>query len=162
MSAVRSIGLAVASLVLLLPFTTELLGGDASHSTAAAEPKIADEISKLGGRWRVVKVEMNGEPRQEDFTITFKDGRFTRKGKTKTYTGSYELDSSARPRKIIVVKDEDPRHKPLPGIYELEGDTLKICYGKIRPTEFATKPGQNAMLLVLRHESGSNDSSEVK
>jgi uncharacterized protein (TIGR03067 family) len=116
-------------------------------------PPDADELSKLGGSWRIVKAELSGEPREETSVITFRDGRFVRRGKTKTYTGSYRLDPSARPRRISIVKDESPTRKPLPGIYEIKGDTLRICFGADRPAEFATRRGQNAMLLVLRHQA---------
>ena len=39
-----------------------------------------------------------------------------------------------------------------PGIYELQGNTLKICYDvdlKSRPKEFKTKPGQNYFSAVF-------------
>ena len=39
------------------------------------------------------------------------------------------------------------------GIYELDGNTLKICVGESkRPTEFASKPGSKTGIFVLRKE----------
>jgi uncharacterized protein (TIGR03067 family) len=42
-----------------------------------------------------------------------------------------------------------------PGIYELNGDDLKVCLnleGKARPTEFKTKAGDKCLLLVLKRK----------
>ena len=40
-----------------------------------------------------------------------------------------------------------------PGIYELDGDTLKVCYaidGGKRPAEFKAKPGSKHVLIVFK------------
>ncbi len=42
-----------------------------------------------------------------------------------------------------------------PGIYEINGNELRICYdnaSRERPTAFATRPGSMFDLLVLRRE----------
>ena len=39
----------------------------------------------------------------------------------------------------------------MPGIYEISGDTLKVCFdpeGKKRPTEFKTEAGAPTVLVV--------------
>jgi hypothetical protein len=38
------------------------------------------------------------------------------------------------------------------GIYELKGDTLKVCYGSERPAEFKTKPDSSQKLYVFKRE----------
>ena len=40
------------------------------------------------------------------------------------------------------LKPEDEKQLNLKGIYEVEGDTLKFCYGEPRPSEFKTKPNR--------------------
>ena len=65
----------------------------------------------------------------------------------------YVLDPSAKP-KSIDWRDggKNGPSKPLAGIYELEGDELKICWGKEgagRPEAFATAPGTGEWLWVM-------------
>jgi hypothetical protein len=43
--------------------------------------------------------------------------------------------------------------KPVQGIYEVEGDTFKLCYaapGEARPKEFATKAATGLTLAVWK------------
>jgi uncharacterized protein (TIGR03067 family) len=45
--------------------------------------------------------------------------------------------------------------KTMLAIYELEGDSMKVCYdmsGKERPTEFKTKPGTAQFLAKYKRE----------
>jgi hypothetical protein len=44
---------------------------------------------------------------------------------------------------------------PILAIYEIDGDTLKVCYdlgGKNRPTEFKTKEGTALFLATYKRE----------
>src|SRR5262249_26026707 len=103
----------------------------------------------LKGSWRIVAAELAGEPRQESFIITFGEGTYTIKGRTKTDQGSYTADPGPHPGHIAFQKD--PKKPPAPGIYEIEGDTLRICYARsVRPKAFATAKGDQAMLLVFK------------
>jgi uncharacterized protein (TIGR03067 family) len=159
MSLARLIMTAFGGLTLsLLPVgaVVGLADTPADPRMPTTDTKASDELTQMGGCWRIIKAEMDGTPREESFTITFKNGRFTRKGKTQTYTGSYQLDPSARPRQITIIKDEGESKKPLLGIYEIKGKILTLCFGRELPSEFATKAGQNVILLVLKHEAASS------
>ena len=50
--------------------------------------------------------------------------------------------------------DGPNKGKTILAIYELNGDTLRVCYdltGKVRPTEFKTKKGELLFLAIYRH-----------
>src|SRR5439155_23638463 len=65
----------------------------------------------------------------------------------------FKIDPGKEPKQIDItlhLKKSDPTRL---GIYEIKGDTLKVCYfagnmGK-RPAEFATKEGVNIGCIVL-------------
>jgi uncharacterized protein (TIGR03067 family) len=64
-------------------------------------------------------------------------------GKEK-YFGTYKLDESTVPKTIDITITQGPHkgQKKL-GIYDLKGDTLRICVGPLgggRPKEFISKP----------------------
>jgi uncharacterized protein (TIGR03067 family) len=83
-------------------------------------------------------------------TITGDKYVITRDGET-IAKGTFTLDAGQKP-KTIDAKMEGV-DKPIQGIYELEGDTLKICNagpGEARPKEFATKEGSGLTLLVWK------------
>ena len=62
------------------------------------------------------------------------------------------MDAGAKPKTIDLTGFPKPDVKML-GIYELDGNTLKICVGESkRPIEFASKPGSKTGIFVLRKE----------
>jgi uncharacterized protein (TIGR03067 family) len=78
--------------------------------------------------------------------ITYKFG-------DKTKELSYKLDATKKPKWIDITEGD---HTNL-GIYELEGDNLKICFpegGKDeRSTAFESKPDSvNDILIILKRE----------
>jgi len=67
-----------------------------------------------------------------------------------------KLDPSTTPKCVdIVITGGDQKDAVLEGIYELQGDTLKICakvIGKERPGQFTSPEGSNIVLVVLKRE----------
>jgi uncharacterized protein (TIGR03067 family) len=68
-----------------------------------------------------------------------------------------KIDASKSPKHMDVSKGTQfgSGETVWPGIYELNGDDLKICLdleGKTRPTEFKTKAGDKCLLLVLKRK----------
>jgi uncharacterized protein (TIGR03067 family) len=65
------------------------------------------------------------------------------------------LDPKARPRAIDLIVLEGKEMKTLLGIYELDGDTLKICLSeqsKVRPTEFKPDKDTKTGVVILKRE----------
>jgi uncharacterized protein (TIGR03067 family) len=128
---------------------------------AADESKKDDkekDAKKIVGTWSAVSVERNGQKEPDEqakgITVTFTaDGKVTVKTPDKETKGSYKLDAGKKVREITL---EASGEKTLYGIYKLDGDNLTICAidtsADERPTEFATKEGSKARLVVLKRE----------
>jgi uncharacterized protein (TIGR03067 family) len=105
---------------------------------------------KLQGKWTVESFEYNGTPveRMKDATREIKDGKYTLTPKVgDVIEGTVKIDPDKKPKTI----DLDVNGRILKGIYELDGDALKMCYiltdGE-RPTEFASKPESGVILIM--------------
>lgn len=67
---------------------------------------------------------------------------------------TFKLDASKKPKTIDLV-DENGQNAP--GIYEFEGETLRICLnqgGSERPTTFVTKPDTRLRCFVFQRKKG--------
>jgi uncharacterized protein (TIGR03067 family) len=117
------------------------------------------EAKELLGTWVVVACENDGEKVPENI-LQGEVVRFIIRADTITIKvqdeikseDRYTLGPRAKPRAINLTDKEG--RKAL-GIYSLEGEKLQICWterGKARPTEFATKPGSEFDLFVLKRE----------
>lgn len=145
----------ISSCVCFILLTGSLLAADDPKEDAAKKDR-----EKLAGTWKVTSAERDGQPdkRSQNALTTFQaDGKFTVKFTDGTGgDGTFTLDPTKKPRAVDYTLNYGPdKGKLHEGIYELEGDTLKICRsepGKPRPTEFATKTDSGHMLLVLRRE----------
>jgi uncharacterized protein (TIGR03067 family) len=121
---------------------------------------VRKEYGRFEGTWRFTAIEVEGMKTPPEY---FKGARmichgdqFTVKEPTATYRGTFHVDVSKKPKQIDVAFAEGPdKGKTLLGIYELEGDTYRVCIGltgRSRPTEFASKPGSGHVLEVLKRE----------
>lgn len=118
---------------------------------AADEAK--DDKDKLKGTWKVESAERDGQPleRAKQDVITFADDKITIKRPNSTEEATFKLDSAKKPQEITITPSEG-KEKML-GIYQLDGDTLKICISRSeRPTEFSAKAGSQQVLLVFKRQ----------
>jgi len=141
--------------VLMIVVVGLLLAADQPKSDATRK-----EIKDFQGTWKWVSLEMDGKKLPLD---AFKDGmlvitgdKFTTSLVEGTSHGTFKVDVSKKPKTIDVTFEDGPdKGKTMPGIYELKGDTYKVCMalaGKDRPTAFATKPESGHVLEVLKRQ----------
>jgi uncharacterized protein (TIGR03067 family) len=115
-----------------------------------------DKKTDLQGTWAIVSSEFAGAPQKRDIggKLIFDGGKFTFKEKLKDSPGRFVLDTRTKPKQFDFVLDDN---KNVFGIYDLDGDTLKLCFVKggekgSRPTAFVSKKDTNIVLLVLKRE----------
>ena len=123
---------------------------------AGADDKKADAAA-LKGVWQVVATTFDGkEVPSAGRTLLFGDGQFTAYvGDTKGRTLRFTLDPTTSPKRIDLDKGGDGGQAY--GIYALDKEELKICYGEPgaeRPKAFESKAGDKVFLLVLRRVKG--------
>jgi uncharacterized protein (TIGR03067 family) len=114
------------------------------------------DAKALQGTWIPTKAELSGESMPEAVlkTIVLKiDGdKYEVTVGGKLDRGTCVLDSAARPKRLTISGTEGPnKEKTYPCIYELSGDTLRVCYdlsGKAAPTEFKTAAGTQLYLVT--------------
>ena len=119
--------------------------------TTPLQARAADtDQEKLQGKWTVQSFEYNANPvaMMKDATREFKDSKYSLTPKVgDVIEGTVKLDPDKKPKMI----DLDVNGRILKGIYELDGDTLKMCYiltdGE-RPTEFVSKPDTGVILIT--------------
>jgi uncharacterized protein (TIGR03067 family) len=116
------------------------------------------EQKSIEGSWALESGVVNGNKVPDN---QVKDYRMIRKGDQATFQrgketihGTHTIDPTAKPKTVdITPKDGPNKDKTLLGIYELKGDTLKMCYGmagKDRPTEFSSKANSGVILHIWK------------
>ena len=143
-----------------------ILAGCGSQPVAKPPAQSAAPAS-LAGNWEVLSVEAAGKamPPADWQGLHFLIGKdrlkASRKKGTTTETqmkGSYTIDAKKKPAEIDV--KHDGTDETLPGIYEIDGDSLKLCFtrpDKPRPTTISS---QEAIMYVLRRETDEATATE--
>jgi len=133
-----------------------------------SEPPVTDETSredldKLQGIWRTVAVEVDGSPVAswlfENAKLVITGDRFTLRNPLpdadQRMEGVLKLDAGKVPKQLKLTLDGG---QILEEIYELEGNTLRVCYpikDVNRPTSFNTTAKSGLSLVVYERESRS-------
>ncbi len=126
---------------------------------AAPAPKKADEPApaKLEGEWVVESFDAGPKdaPPPGSFRMTFADGKISitdTSGKGHAEEAGYTVDTTQKPAHIDIKPGNGP-DKLVQGIFEIKGDTMKICFGKgsgTRPTAFQSEPEKGIIVINLR------------
>ena len=130
----------------------------ASLTAFAADP--SDDAKAVQGGWLPVKAELAGQPMPESVlkTISLKldHGKYDVSAAGEPDKGTYTLDAASNPKGMSITGTEGPNNgKTYPAIYEIKGDTLRICYdlsGTKRPTEFKSVAGTQLYLVTYNRK----------
>ena len=132
-----------------------LMAADQPEVGGEKEAAVKEEMKQLQGNWVVVSIQVNGKDLPQD---KIGDPNAAIKGdeyRIHDFRLRLMIDPTKKP-KTIDMDGKDGNGKPLRmiGIYELEGDTLKICFAKPgtaeRPTKMETKPDSGQSLVVYK------------
>ena len=120
---------------------------------------VTADMALMQGDWSMVSGTANGEVTPPEAVGTMKrvckgdEAAVTRGGQLVT-RAKFTIDPSAKPKTIDYKTIEGPTAgRTLLGIYELDGDTVKFCFGApggARPAEFVSKPGDRRTLTVWK------------
>jgi uncharacterized protein (TIGR03067 family) len=131
----------------------------------AQEDAFKQELKALAGTWRPIFSETDGSKAPEE---RLKESRITRdevglvigrRGDMIVLEATVKkIDASKKPKTIdSEVTAGDLKGMTLQGIYEIDGDTLRVCVvlpGKgDRPTEFSGKAGSGCSLTVYKRDT---------
>ena len=123
-------------------------------------PVRADDQEKIQGVWRAEKGVKGGKEGPADeikqLSLEFKGNKvIPRHGDQGDHEGEFKLDTTKKPKEIDLMIDKNGKKDHAKGIYELDGDTLKICLmdgDGDRPSKFESADGSKSLLIVLKRE----------
>ena len=127
--------------------------------TALADPALQDAKNSQG-TWLPTRAELGGKPMQDDFltntVLKLVQGNYEVTVRGLPDKGAYTLDAGSKPKTLDITGSEGPNAgKKILCIYELKGNTLKICYGldgSARPTEFKSPPATKYFLVTYERK----------
>ncbi len=131
----------------------------ASLSVFAADPP--DDAKAVQGKWKPVKAELGGQPMADGvlkiISLKMGTGNYEVFVGTEPDRGTYAIDAATKPKSITITGTDGPNHgRTFPAIYELKGNTLRICYdlsGEKRPTEFRSVAGTKLYLVTYTRKA---------
>jgi uncharacterized protein (TIGR03067 family) len=122
---------------------------------ANAQDDAKKELDKLQGKWKAEKVIFMGQeaPAQivSKFTLTCKGSEFIPSDNPDD-VATIKLDITAKPKTIDLI---EKNKKVSLGIYELDGDSLKLCFaepGTDRPKTFESPKDSKIAYVVLKRD----------
>jgi uncharacterized protein (TIGR03067 family) len=135
------------------------MAGLVTVALADKDDNLKKEKDALQGKWLILSVERDGKSvdtwtdgtrvmEGDNYTMTTKKGD--------TFKGTFALDPSKTPKAIdFKPSGGQYKDKTLRGIYEIDGDMLKVCFAepdKERPAEFNSKAGSGWTLATHKKQ----------
>ncbi|HEY1859632.1 MAG TPA: TIGR03067 domain-containing protein [Gemmataceae bacterium] len=116
---------------------------------------VKKELAKLEGSWKMVSMEIDGNKASEDdvakIVLVLKGENYSVEGADQEFKGTLTFDPTKKPKTVERKETEGPgKGETGHGIYELEGDELKLCFaanGKDRPGKFTGEEGHQLFVF---------------
>lgn len=132
---------------------------------------VRKDLAQLQGEWSMVSGSADGQPMPEQMLKQMK--RICKGDETTTtmagqlyFKAKITINPSKAPKTIDYDMTEGVTKGKLQlGIYEVNGDTFKSCFGKPgaeRPTDFTSKPGDGRTVSVWKREKQAAPSPQQK
>jgi len=133
-----------------------LLVGSAAESKSRGQSTGQDDAKAVQGTWIPVKAEMAGQAMPEAVlkTIVLKldQGKYEVSVAGKIDKGTCTQDPTTKPKRLSIQGTDGPNAgKTFLCIYEIDGDTFRVCYdlsGMKHPEDFATAKGTLLYLVT--------------
>ena len=119
------------------------------------------ELERFQGTWKFESLEVGGMKMDvgvyKDVRLILEGDKFTHKEGKEPAHGTFKVDVSKKPKTIDITFTDGPeKGNTILGIYELDGDTYRVCIDlakkDVRPTKFESKKGTMLVLEVLKRE----------
>jgi uncharacterized protein (TIGR03067 family) len=118
------------------------------------EKQPMNDEKEIQGTWALVSGERSGKPFPDEVVrqvkLIFAGDKLITQHKERKSEARFKLDSTKTPKEM----DLDMDGAIGKGIYQLDGDALKIAHGEVgdsRPAEFP-RPGSGLTVMVLKRE----------
>ncbi|HVV01436.1 MAG TPA: family 16 glycoside hydrolase [Verrucomicrobiae bacterium] len=117
----------------------------------------AGDLKRMQGAWQVAGIEVGGEEAPAEsvtnIEVHISGEKFKVLNLGSDAAGTFVLDSTQMPRQIEIHPESGPDAGQVwPGIYELENNSMKVCYSRIasrRPSSLQT--GTDADLVLITY-----------
>lgn len=129
-----------------------------TFGTAAFADEKADAWKALKGTYTVEKAVLFGEENEDlkAAVLTLTDGKYEVDFGGQVSKGTIALGLDKKPKTMDIEELEGAnKGKMIVAIYELDGDTLKVCYsleGKDRPKAFESKKDTQTLYVVYKRK----------
>jgi uncharacterized protein (TIGR03067 family) len=152
-------------------FLISLAALAATPAWAEENDAVKKDLALLQGEWSMVSGSADGQPMPDAMRKQMKrvckgDETTTTSGGNLFFKAKIKIDPSKKPKTIDYQMTEGfTKGKKQLGIYEVEGDTFKSCFGKPgaeRPTEFTGKPGDERTLSVWKRNKPATPEPDKK
>jgi uncharacterized protein (TIGR03067 family) len=131
-----------------------------SLSAPAAEDESEQDLKKMGGNWIPILMQLNGKKQPADLMkairLTISGDKYNTVVGSEKDEGTLKLDAMKTPREMdIITSVGENKGKPIPCIYELKGNELKVCYGlngTPRPADFKAGEDGNGVVMLITYK----------